>query len=55
MKKLLLASSLLLLSGFIAFGQTAVNFTGNDCAGTSHTLFTELDAGKVIVVTFVMP
>lgn len=54
MKKLLLFF-LILLSGFIGFSQTAVNFTANDCAGSSHTLFTELDAGKVIVLTWVMP
>lgn len=34
---------------------TATNFTANDCAGTSHTLFNELDAGKVVVISFVMP
>ena len=56
MKKLLLSSSLLLVSGLMAFGQsTATNFTATDCASTSHTLFTELDAGKVIVLTWVMP
>jgi hypothetical protein len=35
--------------------QTAVDFTANDCSGTSHTLFTELDAGKVVVIAWVMP
>lgn len=34
---------------------TATDFTINDCAGTSHHLFSELDAGKIIVVAFVMP
>lgn len=56
MKKLLLAFSQLLLSGFMAFGQTtATDFTVNDCGGTSHNLFTELDAGKVIVLCWPMP
>lgn len=34
---------------------TATDFTTNDCAGFSHNLFSELDAGKIIVVAFVMP
>lgn len=34
---------------------TATNFTCNDCSGNSHTLFTELDSGKVIVLIWVMP
>lgn len=38
-----------------ANAQTAVNFIGTDCAGNSHDLFAELDAGKVIVVSWVMP
>ena len=54
MKKILLTicSALALTFGF---GQTATNFTVNDCAANSHTLFTELDAGKVIVMCWVMP
>ena len=38
-----------------AFSQTAVNFTCNDCSSMNHDLFTELDAGKVIVLCWVMP
>jgi hypothetical protein len=34
---------------------TATDFTENDCNGVSHHLFSELDAGKIIVVAFVMP
>lgn len=34
---------------------TATNFTCNDCAGNPHDLFTELDSGDVIVISFVMP
>ncbi len=34
---------------------TATDFTENDCAGTSHHLFSELESGKVIVLVFVMP
>lgn len=46
----------MLITSIIAFGQsTATDFTLTDCAGDSHTLFDELDAGKVIVISFVMP
>jgi hypothetical protein len=37
------------------FSQTATNFTVNDCNGINHDLFTELDAGKVVVICWVMP
>lgn len=35
--------------------QTATNFNVNDCNGVNHDLFTELNAGKVIVICWVMP
>ena len=54
MKKTLLVAFAGFLTTF-GFAQTAVNFTLNDCASSSHTLFTELNAGKVIVLTWVMP
>jgi hypothetical protein len=55
MKKLLLILFLLNCINF-AFSQTiATNFNVADCAGTNHDLFAELDAGKVIVISFVMP
>jgi Secretion system C-terminal sorting domain len=41
-------------ASLITLGQ-AVNFNCNDCASVSHDLFSELDAGKVIVLDFVMP
>jgi len=41
--------------GTLSMAQTATNFTCNDCKGFSHDLFTELDAGKVIVLCWVMP
>lgn len=34
---------------------TATDFTANDCDGIPHNLFTELDAGKIIVIAWVMP
>lgn len=55
MKKILLSLSLLLTSSISIFGQTATDFTVTDCAGTSHHLFAELDAGKVVVIVWVMP
>lgn len=55
MKRKLLLSFTLLASAMIMNGQTAVDFTVNDCAGTSHHLFGELDAGKVVVIAFVDP
>jgi hypothetical protein len=54
MKKLILVFLVALFS-YVANGQTATNFTCNDCTGVSHTLFDELDAGNVIVLCWVMP
>jgi hypothetical protein len=54
MKIIIIVLSILFTS-FGAFSQTAANFTCNDCAGASHTLFDELDAGKVVVLCWVMP
>lgn len=48
----------LIIAFFISlavYPQTATNFTSDDCSGTEHTLFTELDSGKVIVICWVMP
>lgn len=33
---------------------TALNFTADDCAGTAHDLFTELDAGNAVIIDLVM-
>lgn len=50
------ALSVLLLSASTVCAQTtATDFTINDCSGVSHHLFGELDAGKIIVLDFVMP
>ena len=35
--------------------QTATDFTVDDCNGTSNNLYSELDAGNVIVLCWVMP
>ena len=54
MKKIVFSAIWLVTASF-TFAQTATDFTANDCAGTSHHLFAELDAGKIIVAAFVMP
>jgi hypothetical protein len=53
LRKTLAAGAILL--AIAGTSQTATNFTCNDCAGNPHDLFTELDAGKVIVLAWVMP
>ena len=56
MKKILLINTLLFFSMGIIFAQTtATDFTTDDCNGVSHNLFSELDAGNVIVISWVMP
>lgn len=47
--------SLLMAAASASIAQTAKNFTATDCGGASHTLFDELDKGKVIVMAWVMP
>ncbi len=54
MKKIVFSAIYVFTASF-TFAQTATDFTANDCAGTSHHLFAELDAGKIIVAAFVMP
>ena len=56
MKKILLINALFCFSAGIIFAQTtATDFTTDDCDGVSHNLFSELDAGNVIVISWVMP
>ncbi len=55
MKKIILITLAGIISSFGFAQTTATDFTVNDCSGTSHHLFAELDAGKVIVIAFVMP
>jgi hypothetical protein len=45
----------LILFSAQSFGQsTAMDFTQDECQGNPHQLFTELDAGKVIILEYVM-
>ncbi|MCF8370512.1 MAG: T9SS type A sorting domain-containing protein [Bacteroidales bacterium] len=40
----------------LTFSQTvASDFSADDCNGISHSLYTEMDEGKVIVIAWVMP
>lgn len=56
MNKKILAVITLLFIGFYTKAQTtATDFNVNDCGGTTRHLFTELDAGKVIVLAMVDP
>ena len=56
MKKSLLIVVTIFLIQIVAHGQnTATDFSLTDCAGNTHSLFPELDAGKVIVISFIMP
>lgn len=55
MKKQLLSLLFAMFVGIAAFSQTVPDFTATDCSGNSHNLYTELNAGKVIVLVWVMP
>jgi hypothetical protein len=55
MKRLFTTLSLLAVAGLSYAQTTATNFTATDCNGNSHTLFTDLDAGKTVVMVWVMP
>ena len=54
MRKLTLFITLSLISVGIVFAQ-ATDFTTDDCNGITHNLFDSLDAGNVIVISWVMP
>ena len=53
MKHFLLPIALLLATSLNA-QTTAADFTANDCNGNPHNLFTELDAGNVVILEMVM-
>jgi len=54
-KTLMIILAILTTFGFAYAQTTATDFTTNDCNGTSHSLFDELDNGNVIVIAWVMP
>lgn len=56
MKKYLSIVLFLLTMGTTSFGQTyATDFTATDCNSVSHSLFSELNNGKIIVLVWIMP
>ena len=52
---LLFVTSIFISLNLQVVAQTATNFTEEDCNSNSHTLFDELDEGKIIVIAWVMP
>ena len=54
MKKYLILIGFCIYS-FVGNAQTATDFTATDCNGNSFNLFSELDAGKIVVITWTMP
>jgi hypothetical protein len=55
MKKSILLSIALMFVLTISKAQTVMQLTGNDCNGTSHDLYADLDAGKAVLLHFFMP
>jgi hypothetical protein len=41
--------------GYVNSAATAADFIAEDCNGVSHHLFEELDAGKIVVLAWIMP
>ncbi len=56
MKKIYISLLTCLLPAISSLAQTtATDFTATDCSSVSHNLFTELNAGKVVVLVWVDP
>ena len=53
-KLLLLAATALISAGALNAQTTAMDFTQMDCSGTSRNLFTDLNAGKVVIMEWYM-
>lgn len=54
-KTILLASAMLAIASATTAQTTATDWTATDCKSNSHTLFTDLNNGKVVVMVWVMP
>ena len=54
MKKYLILISFCIPT-IVSQAQTATDFTVTDCSGNSYNLFSDLGAGKVVVITWTMP
>lgn len=55
MKNILLITTLLGFNLSLCGQTIAADFTANDCLGVNHHLFADLDAGKAVVIVWVMP
>lgn len=55
MKLKLLFVLFITITSWLAKAQPAVDFTAADCGGNMHHLFAELNAGKVVIISFVDP
>lgn len=56
MLRAIFTAFVLLLGSILTYSQTvAPDFTAVDCDGTSHNLYTELNAGKIVILVWVMP
>lgn len=55
MKKIITSLALAFAAFNVSAQTTATNFTATDCNSVSHTLFDELNSGKVVVLVWVMP
>ena len=55
MKLKLLLFFFITITSWLAKAQPAVDFTAPDCLGNMHHLFAELNAGKVVIISFVDP
>lgn len=55
MSKSILLSIALMFTVVISKAQTVMQISGNDCNGTSHDLYADLDAGKAVLLHFFMP
>lgn len=54
MKQILSLVTALAFTTSLQAQTTALDFTANDCDGMPHTLFTELNAGDVVIIELVM-
>ncbi len=41
--------------GYVSNASVATDFTATDCDGDTNHLFSELDAGKIVVIAWIMP
>jgi len=53
--KTMLVVWMAMMCSISVFAQGATNFSVKDCSGQQYTLFDELNAGKVVVLTWTMP